>query len=440
MMANSNEIDSPVAGASCPDCHANNIITTEYGTVCGECGCVIDELVFASGPSFGRDGPIWQSEPFRAHLPTKIGLPKEQMSAPEGIVRAAKYALDFESHVFQQAAAVIRDALARFGADTPAMFDACHGTFVKMYRTLPPRSPCRNVEVLSLAAIFRTAQVRRVTISCRTIRDMLVALDRPLATFRAVLQETAKLFPRTSPRVMVLVLAGQLASRLSLPESVTALVARIAREYGATFATRSKPTVAAAAVVAAAVLAKGLRTRYPMSYVAQAADVATSAVSRSIACACESLGSPLAQPVAVSGPALANLFTVPAAAEVVEVEDTKDGAEGAPAAVASPSEVLNQRLDQRLESPFVASLPLDLLQLNCGFLKASYKREAGDLVCAHCRGSPLWCPHLVDSLVLFSKYLVNRFYTSSLYAGPKFPPWTSFIDFAGFDPPPAPPV
>jgi hypothetical protein len=385
---------------------------------------------------------------FRAHLPTRVGLPRGLAAAPEGIKRANRYSLDFESHVFQQAAAVIRDALARFGHDTPELFDECHRTFTMMYRAIPPRSTCRNVEVLSLAAIFRTAQVRQIAISCRAIRDILVALDRPLATFRAVLQETAGLFPRNSPRETVLVLAGQLASRLSLPESVSSLVARIAKEYGTTFVTRSKPAVAAAAVVAAAVLAKNLRTKYPMSFVAQAADVATSAVSRSIACACDALGSPLAQPVAMSCSVLAALFDAPAAAggdergeRVKEVEEVTFVAPLSEVSLAGTLPVASAGFGKwQLEPPFVASLPLDLLQLNCGFLKASYDRAAGDVVCLHCEGSFTWCPHLVDSLVLLSKYLLNRFELGFSCAGQWIPPRGGFFEFTGFGPPPAPPV
>src|SRR5271157_252081 len=297
----------------CHNCNANMPVRTEYGSVCGACGCVLDDLVLDGSPAHGREGPIRQSEIFRPHLPTKIGLPRETLSAPAGLLRANRYALDFESHVLQCAAVVIKDALERFGANTQCMFDACHAVFVKMYHAIPPRSPCRNIEVLSLAAIFHTAQVRRVSISCKAVQDFLLSLDRPLSSFRAALQETAKLFPRGSPRDVVLTLAGQLASRLALPHDVTALAAKVAKNFGQVFATRSKMSVAAAAVVATAVLAKGLRIQYPLSYIAEAGGVATSAVSRSIASACVSLRSPLSGAVAVSGAALTDLFDSPVA-------------------------------------------------------------------------------------------------------------------------------
>ena len=79
MLNDPNEIASPATDGTCPDCRSRNVIQAEYGSVCGDCGCVIDDLVLDGSSPRGREGPIRQSEIYRSHLPTRVGLPREQL-------------------------------------------------------------------------------------------------------------------------------------------------------------------------------------------------------------------------------------------------------------------------------------------------------------------------------------------------------------------------
>jgi len=398
---------------------------------------VLDEYPAMDGrPALGREGPIRQGEVFLKHLGTTIGTPAESWAAPPGIVRAQRYARDFGSSVLQQAARVIRGALERFGVNTPDMFTACHAVFAKMYKVLPPRSPSRNVQVLGLAAVFRTAQVRRVAISCRAIHDLLVEMDRPQSSFRIALVATSSLFPRPDLRDVVLTLVSQLVSRLNLPASISAVAVRIARQYGRTFAARSKSAVAAAGVVAAAVLAEGARQQYPLSVVAEAAGVASSAVSRCINAACDRLNAPLAQNVVLSGTALASLFgtraeprpSLPSLGQSMLEEKEVQVGEVKVRAGVSPVPVPGGGL--------LAGLPmghLDCKVLQCPILSCPRRRCSAWEGC--CVGSR--CKVIVESLVIFAKDLVFRFNRGhrgdSLFNA-------LFAGTTGFDPPPPAPA
>ncbi|HMF33926.1 MAG TPA: hypothetical protein VKK79_21050 [Candidatus Lokiarchaeia archaeon] len=444
---------SPLRGADdavCPSCGAQFPIMTENGAICRECGLVLDELVLDCRPALGREGPILQSEVFRSHLGTRVGMPREALNAPQSIVRANKYATDFASHVLQCAAAVIRDALERFSIDTPGMFDACHAAFVKMYHALPARSPCRNVDILALAAIFRTAQIRRVAISCRHVRDMLLEMGRPPAAFRSALQMTADLFPRAPARDVVLTLAGHLASRLGLPAPVAALAVRIARTHGKLFATRSKASVAAAAVVASAVLARGIRSDFPISLIAEVGGVATSAVSRSIGTVCATLQRTLPTAVAWAGPILASIFDAPiapvAASLAPELREpisspasSKNALDDAGSCLesVSPSKVV-EPVGIPLEKVAIKLLP-EVVECECLKTCISTCGTAGHY-CLGRWGSEFWNMNLVNSHVTFAKSLLARSICGHLTVSPSNLLITRLIDWAGLDPPLPPPA
>ena len=259
---------------------------------------------------------------------------------------------------------------------------------------------------------------------------------------------TAKLFPPAPAKEIVLTLAGYLASRLGIPAPVAALAVRIARTHGKLFATRSKASVAAAAVVASAVLARGMRSDYPMSVVAEAAGVATSAVSRSIGTVCASLQRPLTTAVAWSGPILASLFdvsttlTAPSPApRLREPLPTLAPSKGASAAASYCSGDVTGAEEPAIEPAWQPSaevaikIPPDFVE--CGPLKTCISAcgTAGHY-CPGRRGSEVWCMNLVDSLAVFAKVLLARYHLGHPGRASWEPPDASLFGWAGLGPPP----
>ncbi len=271
----------PLAVPKCSECDSTDFIQTDDGYIaCGACGLVCEEMpVVASDPFARRGGFLSSHAVFHRGFGTLVGSATERGLSSDALQRGARLAgPSYLATVQARGHAAIRRILGILDCEQQqSLFTIAARMFWQFYIILPKGSTARNVDALATAAIYRAATRARVAVNPRRLVTTGLPDPRLRSGFMAVLKATAPLCIQPEGEERLLITVRDVAGTAGISSRTAHLAGRLARHHARCFPSPKVAVSAAAIVLAACVCTE---EGFPVTHIAGAAGVASSAVLR----------------------------------------------------------------------------------------------------------------------------------------------------------------